>query len=274
MSSQPSPVSQARNPSLWISNVAATSAACLLFTTAAIAQDNVMQTTGSPVVVLTKISTPWYAPRVLVISKFRETVPDYDNLPGLDYKYYTLSADDKFGGLYLWKDYATAKAWFNDAWMDKIIKSRGSPAEVRMFEAPVLVDNVPSGTTPGADGKAVTTIVSLKIPTGVTHDQIVSGFKKSVPLYRAVPGLLRKYFTIGEDGRFGGVYLWKDKESANSFYSATWHSRIQSTYGVAAEVEYFDAPVILPSRQPRPKEISDHFVTAEAPKTVDLGAKP
>jgi len=226
------------------------------------AQESPMPKTDSPVVVLTKIATPWYAPRFIVVRKFRETLSDYDRLPGLDFKYYTISLDDnKFGGLYLWKDRASAKAWFSDAWSANVLKTRGVPAEVRYFEAPVLLDNVPAGSpAPGEDGKATASIVSITIPPGVTHDQLVEGFKKAVPDYQRVPGLLRKYFTISDDGRFGGIYLWADRASADRFFNMAWRERVAKTYGTDGTIEFFDAPVVLASKLQRPAEIAERLV--------------
>jgi len=225
-----------------------------------------MPKTDSPVVVLTKIATPWYAPRFLVVRKFRETLADYDRLPGLDFKYYTISSDDnKFGGLYLWKDLSSAKAWFGDAWSAIVLKTWGAPAEVRYFEAPVLLDNVPAGApAPGEDGKATASIVAIKIPPGMTHDQLVEGFKKAVPVYQKVPGLLRKYFTISDDDRFGGIYLWADRASADRFFDAAWHERVRKTYGTTTHIEFFDAPVILASKLQQPAEIAVRLVGTEA----------
>ena len=230
------------------------------------AQEPPVPKTESPVVVLTKIATPWYAPRFLVVRKFRETLADYERLPGLDFKYYTISSsDNKFGGLYLWKDLASAKAWFSDAWLTNVLKTRGAPAEVRYFEAPVLLDNVPAGApAPGEDGNATASIVSIKTPPGVTRDQLVEGFKKAVPVYQKVPGLLRKYFTISDDGRFGGIYLWADRPSADRFFNAAWHERVATTYGTDGIIEFFDAPVVLASKLQRPVEIAARLVGTKA----------
>jgi hypothetical protein len=230
------------------------------------AQEPPMPKSNSPVVVLTKIATPWYAPRFIVVRKFRETLADYDRLPGLDFKYYTISSgDNKFGGLYLWKDRASAKAWFSDAWSANVLKTRGAPAEVHYFEAPVLLDNVPAGSpTPGEDGMATASIVSIKTPPGVTHDQLIEGFKKAVPDYQKVPGLLRKYFTISDDGRFGGVYLWADRASADRFFNMAWRERVARTYGTDGIIEFFDAPVVLASKLQRPAEIAERLVGSNA----------
>ena len=72
-------------------------------------------------------------------------------------------------------------------------------------------------------------------------------FRAAIPVYQKVPGLMRKYFVISDDGRFGGIYLWDTQASADQWFNAAWHARVRTTYGAAAALEWFDAPILLPS---------------------------
>jgi hypothetical protein len=65
-----------------------------------------------------------------------------------------------------------------------------------------------------------------------------------------VSGLARKYFLITDDGQFGGVYLWKSRDAGQAFFDAAWRDRVLKTYGSPAQLDWFDAPVILPSKLP------------------------
>jgi hypothetical protein len=80
----------------------------------------------------------------------------------------------------------------------------------------------------------------------VTRAQLVDAFEQAVPTYRAVPGLLRKQFTLSDRGTFGGVYLWKDEASARAWFDAAWQARVRQTYGRDAKIEWFDTPILLP----------------------------
>jgi hypothetical protein len=62
-----------------------------------------------------------------------------------------------------------------------------------------------------------------------------------------VPGLLRKHFIISVNSKFGGVYLWDRKSSADAWFDDAWHSRVLERYGQHAVVERFAAPILLPS---------------------------
>ena len=94
---------------------------------------------------------------------------------------------------------------------------------------------------PGASTLVATLVVVQTLP-GVTRARIEEGFVKAVPTYQKVPGLLRKYFTVNDTG-FGGMYLWKDRASAEAWYSPAWRARGKAAYGVEPQVTYFDSPV-------------------------------
>jgi heme-degrading monooxygenase HmoA len=178
----------------------------------------------------------------------RDTVPQYEKLPGLAYKMFSLSpADGTFGGLYFWRSRADAQAWFNPAWFERVEKERGAKGDVRTFDAPVTVDNTANGALASSDSKAVATVVLIPTPAGVTRQRLEAEFRAAVPVYQKVPGLLRKHFVVTDDGQFGGVYLWADKAAAEQWFTPAWHARALQTYGKDARLEWFDTPILLPT---------------------------
>ncbi len=200
------------------------------------------------VVAIVEVPTPWYAPRAVVAGKMRDTMAQYDNLPGLAYKAYSFARPGgQYGGLYYWKDRASAAAWFDPAWYARVEKERGVKADVRFLDAPVAIDNTPGGTPRATDSAAVGTLVAIPTPAGIDRARLIAEFRAAVPVYRRVDGLLRKYFTIGADGTFGGVYLWRDQAAADRWFDAAWHERVKKTYGVDARIEWFDTPILLPT---------------------------
>lgn len=205
---------------------------------------------GSAVAVVVKVPAPWYAPRFLVARRMRDTIPEYQSLPGLNFKAYSFArADGHYGGIYLWKDVAAARAWFSPKWFERVERERGAPADVRFLEVWLAIDNTPGGTPSSSDGPAVATVVEIPLPAGVGRDRIVEGFAAAAPTFRSVPGLLRKYFITTPQGRFGGVYLWQDEASARAWFTQAWHERVQSQYGQPASVEWFDTPILLPGME-------------------------
>ena len=204
---------------------------------------------ATAVVVVVRVPKPWYAPRGVVVGKMRDTMPEYAKLPGLMFKAFSFERDSSdYGGLYFWRDRASAEAWFNPAWHERVRKERGAQAQVRVFDALVSLDNSAGGTQPDSDSRAVGTLVEVPTPAGVTRERLAAEFNAALPTYRQVPGLLRKHFTVSSSGSFGGVYLWKDEASARAWFGPAWHARVVKTYGQDAKIEWFDVPILLPSQ--------------------------
>ncbi len=90
----------------------------------------------------------------------------------------------------------------------------------------------------------VTVVVSIPLPPGASRPRIEAAIRKAVPDYRKVPGLLRKYFTIGSSD-FGGVYLFTTRAAAQSWFGEAWKARIAATYHATATITYYDVPVVL-----------------------------
>lgn len=101
--------------------------------------------------------------------------------------------------------------------------------------APLLAQDTPADTP-------VATIVTIKTPPGITRPMLDGGFKQAVPVYEKIPGLIRKYFIANGDS-FGGMYLWKNRASAEAWYSEAWRAKAKATYGSDPQLTYFDTPV-------------------------------
>ncbi len=212
------------------------------------AQTPAPQAAATPVAVIVKVPKPWYAPKAVVVGKMRDTIPQYENLAGLNYKMFSFAqADRHFGGIYLWRDRAVAQAWFNPAWFERVRRERGAEGNVRTFEVPVSLDNVRPGA-PANDADNIATLVTIPVPPNVGRARLIEEFRAAVPLYQRIAGLKRKYFVITDDGRFGGIYLWESQAAADQWFNTAWHERVRKTYGTEAALEWFDTPILLPSK--------------------------
>lgn len=88
----------------------------------------------------------------------------------------------------------------------------------------------------------VATLVEVATPAGVTRPMLEEGFRRSVPTYQAVPGLIRKYFTANET-TFGGMYLWTDRAAAEAWFTPQWAAQCAARYHTECRVTYFDTPL-------------------------------
>jgi len=209
-----------------------------------------MSTLGDQVVVIVRIPVPRFAPKWLVRRKMKATIDLYSSIPGLEFKLFTVERDSgDFGGIYTWRDRGSATDWFNPEWFARVKRDRGSEAHVRFLEAPMSIDNVQGGTPVSVGGRHVATLVQIPIPSGVSNDLVRDGFAGAEETYRNVRGLLRKNFIIGEEGTFGGVYLWDSLASAEEWLDDRWRQRVTDTYGTPPTVEWFEVPIVLPSRK-------------------------
>ena len=98
--------------------------------------------------------------------------------------------------------------------------------------------------TPPAALSQVAVQVSVTTPAGAPRSLVEAGMAKSAPVYSKVPGLIRKYFTIGQ-ADFGGMYLFKDRASAQAWFSDAWRAKTAATYGSQPVVTYFDVPLVI-----------------------------
>jgi hypothetical protein len=112
--------------------------------------------------------------------------------------------------------------------------------------AAMLLPTLSTAQTPTVVAPSVQVAVSVSVPTpaGVPRATVEAGMARSVPTYAAVPGLIRKYFTIGQ-ADFGGLYLFRDRASAQAWFNDAWRARVVATYGAQPTVTYFDVPLVV-----------------------------
>lgn len=74
---------------------------------------------------------------------FRSTAPRYLGMAGLIRKNYLFDPETRVGGgCYVFDTRASAEAIFNGEWRALIKEKYGAEPDVRLFETPVMVDNV------------------------------------------------------------------------------------------------------------------------------------
>lgn len=66
---------------------------------------------------------------------------------------------------------------------------------------------------------AIAVVVRIATPTGFTRDRVIELMRQTVPQYEALPGLMRKYYTISDDNAVGGIYLFRDRASAEKHFN-------------------------------------------------------
>ena len=66
----------------------------------------------------------------------------------------------------------------------------------------------------------------------------------SIPRYRDVPGLRRKWF-VGDGEAVGGLYEWEDRRSAERWFDEAWRETMRARYGAEPRVRHFEVAALV-----------------------------
>jgi heme-degrading monooxygenase HmoA len=218
---------------------------------------------AAPTQVVAVVQTPIPAAldRTRLEGAMFKTVPFYQKVPDLVRKYFIISPDNqKFGGIYLWDSRAAAEAWYSDSpvWHAGVSKTTGSQADIAYFDVPIVTDGPESQNATVAQSAAdaaastlVAAVVTIPIPAGVDRAKLEQAMANMAPESQTIPGLIRKYSTISDDQKFGGIYLWASREAAEARYNDDWRAKMVKSYGAQPEITYFDVPIAIQGPAPQ-----------------------
>jgi hypothetical protein len=92
----------------------------------------------------------------------------------------------------------------------------------------------------------VNVIVNYELASSMTLERVRDYYEQAVPKFEQMPGLIRKYFMLSEDGKIGGsVYLWESRDLAVNFHNEEWMEFIRGKYGNRPSVTIFECPIIV-----------------------------
>ena len=91
-------------------------------------------------------------------------------------------------------------------------------------------------------------IVNLKSP--LAEDELLAIAHERAPEFRAVPGLLQKYYLNRPgDGEYAGVYVWDSMESLASFRESALAKSIPAAYRVSEPPAVEVGEIMFPLRE-------------------------
>jgi len=95
-----------------------------------------------------------------------------------------------------------------------------------------------------------TVMWTFKVPAGVSRADIIERINATAHTYLGVPGLIRKYYVLAEDGKtMSGIYLWKSREMADAFYTPAWVALVTERWGGSAVRTSWDTPMVVNGRE-------------------------
>jgi hypothetical protein len=202
---------------------------------------------GHRAVVVVRVPVPWYAPRSVVRGKFREVLPEYEPLAPLEAKYFTISDDSRFGGVYLWKTRPDAEKHFDAAWHAKVRERRGVDADVVMLDAPYVVEGpaLPEGKPTGERAVDFPAWISLVRWDLAENAEVEAAARTAAGLPWGGEALIRGFVVTGPH-EVGIAALWATREAAERASTAETRGRLGSSLGARGSSSVlFEAPLLI-----------------------------
>ena len=73
----------------------------------------------------------------------------------------------------------------------------------------------------------------VRFKTSLPPDELEKRYKKRLPEFRALPGLVQKYYLHDPSSdEWGGFYLWDSQESLNEYMASDLRKSIPETYQI------------------------------------------
>lgn len=92
----------------------------------------------------------------------------------------------------------------------------------------------------------ITVIVEFTLPQTMTLEEARTTFLSTAPKYLDMPGLVRKYYFLSEDGaKAGGIYLWQSRAHAERVYTDEWRAFVRGKYGTDPVLSFLACPVVV-----------------------------
>ena len=73
----------------------------------------------------------------------------------------------------------------------------------------------------------------IKLKSNLQEEELLKRAKERGPQFKAIPGLLQKYYVkIRQSGQYGGIYVWDSPESLNSYRESNLAASIPEAYEI------------------------------------------
>ncbi|RED49256.1 hypothetical protein [Seonamhaeicola aphaedonensis] len=73
----------------------------------------------------------------------------------------------------------------------------------------------------------------IRLKSNLPEDELLRRAKEREPQFKAISGLLQKYYVkMADSGQFGGIYVWDSVESLNAFKASELAASIPEAYEI------------------------------------------
>ena len=89
-------------------------------------------------------------------------------------------------------------------------------------------------------------LVKYPAAAGMSRAEMIEDARGVIAKWQAETDLFRKHFLWSDDKKWCyGFYLWKSRKAAENAHNAAWQKAVEERTGIAPEISYFDAFMIL-----------------------------
>ena len=93
-------------------------------------------------------------------------------------------------------------------------------------------------------------ILLVKFHSGLSHDEVVRNLEERLPLFRAVPGLIQKYYARETaTGDYVGVYLFESEQALRDYRSSEVARSIPHVYQVQGTPRIGEFEMLFPMNE-------------------------
>ena len=79
-------------------------------------------------------------------------------------------------------------------------------------------------------------ILTVRFATTLSEEEVLAAAHKRADQFRALPGLLQKYYVkLAEPNHYGGIYIWDSLESMQSYRESELAATIPAAYKVVGK---------------------------------------
>lgn len=83
----------------------------------------------------------------------------------------------------------------------------------------------------------------IRLTSELTEEELLKTAREREPKFKAIPGLIQKYYVkLEQPGQYGGVYVWDSKESLLAYRESELAKSIPRAYRLvdAPDIEILD----------------------------------
>lgn len=92
----------------------------------------------------------------------------------------------------------------------------------------------------------ITVIVQFNnLPAPIVHAEMAPRFIANASRYQEMPGLIRKYYGLSNDGTsVAGIYLWESRAAAERIFTGDWLERNTKNFGEPT-MTWYECPLVV-----------------------------